>query len=224
MLTLGHAQGFAHPYLLIALLVIVGGGVAVYSGSRHIAGLVLGTKTRKENIYQNRSTGIKVTIVSPNSSWDMMEYLCKTLEECEKSSTSGKWWTTVSGAPTAADGYEVSVERSADWGAYNYIRFSVKSANGIQLVLQATKGTSAISDLSSFYNSYHICCARSKLVDIFLMQVISKSSLLWEYLSTEQKGLVEDGELLIEQAHKMPTACPTTHIWFFPFLKRTRVF
>lgn len=51
------------------------------------------------------------------------------------------------------------------------------------------------------------------------MQVIPRNSVLWEYLSSEQKGLVEDGELLTEYAHKMPHGVSDFSYLVFPFSK-----
>jgi len=51
------------------------------------------------------------------------------------------------------------------------------------------------------------------------MQVIARNSVLWEYLSSEQRGLVEDGELLVEQAHKMPHGVSDYSYLVFPFSK-----
>lgn len=51
------------------------------------------------------------------------------------------------------------------------------------------------------------------------MQVIPRNSLLWSYLSLEQRGLIEDGELLLEQAHKMPRGVSDFSYLVFPFSK-----
>lgn len=51
------------------------------------------------------------------------------------------------------------------------------------------------------------------------MQLISRNSVLWEYLSSEQKGLVEDGELLVEYARKMPQGLSDYSYMVFPFSK-----
>ncbi|MFA5776029.1 MAG: hypothetical protein WC988_00470 [Patescibacteria group bacterium] len=51
------------------------------------------------------------------------------------------------------------------------------------------------------------------------MQVIPRDSVLWEYLSSEQKGLVEDGEFLMEQVHKMPHGVSDYSYLVFPFSK-----
>jgi len=137
-------RGFAHPYLLIAILAVV--GVAVFLGSRNLVGLVLGAKARSENIYQYRTNGIKVTVISPSSSWDLTEYLCDTKEQCQESATSGKWWAMVSGAPTTEDGHEVFIEKAVGWNGYGFIRLGVKSLNGIPYRLLGTQETFAIVD------------------------------------------------------------------------------
>ncbi len=125
------SKGFAHPYLIIAVLVIVGAGIAFFTGSPNLAGLVLGAKTRKENVYQNKVDGLKVTVISPKASWDLVQYVCKSRDECEKSATSGKWWATVSGAPTNDDGHEVFIEKASGWGDYTYFKVYAKSSAGV---------------------------------------------------------------------------------------------
>jgi len=142
-------KGFASPYLLIVALVVIGVGVAVFAGSKNFAGLVLGAKTRSENIYQYKTNGIKVTVISPSSSWDLTEYLCDTKEQCQTSSTSGKWWATVSGAPTTEDGHEVFIEKAAGWTGYGFLRLEVKSPNGVLYRLLDTQETSAFVDTTA---------------------------------------------------------------------------
>jgi len=51
------------------------------------------------------------------------------------------------------------------------------------------------------------------------MQLIPRNTLLWAYLSPEQKGLIEDGELLLEHAHKMPHGVSDFSYLVFPFSK-----
>jgi hypothetical protein len=51
------------------------------------------------------------------------------------------------------------------------------------------------------------------------MQVLARNSVLWEYLSPEQQGLVQDGELLMDQAHKMPHGVTDYSYLVFPFSK-----
>lgn len=114
--------------MILAVLVIVGIGAAVFADSQNLTGLVLGAKSRKENIYQNKTDGLKVTIISPDSSWDLMQYLCKTRDGCSESPTSGKWWATVSGAATTEDGHEVFIEKSEGWADYEFLKVVVRKA------------------------------------------------------------------------------------------------
>lgn len=131
------SKGFAHPYLIVAVLAVVGVVFAVFTSSSKLAGFVLGSRTYDLDTYQNKVEGLKVTVLSPTSSWDLMQYLCKTREECEKSQTSGKWWATVSGAPTTEDGHEVFIEKSPDWEGYGFLKVIVKQANPSNRYLDA---------------------------------------------------------------------------------------
>ena len=120
------SRGFAHPYLLVAVLVVVGVVFAVFTSSAKLAGFVLGSRTYDLAPYQTKVDGLKVTVLSPTLAWDLMQYLCKTQEECEKSQTSGKWWATVSGAPTTEDGHEVFIEKSPGWEGYGFLKVMVR--------------------------------------------------------------------------------------------------
>lgn len=51
------------------------------------------------------------------------------------------------------------------------------------------------------------------------MQVIARNTVLWNYLSSEQRGLVSDGELLLDFAHKMPHGVSDYCYLVFPFSK-----
>lgn len=51
------------------------------------------------------------------------------------------------------------------------------------------------------------------------MQGLARKSVLWDYLTAEQRGLIEDGELLVEQAHKMPHGVSDYSYLVFPFSK-----
>lgn len=142
-------KGFAHPYLMLAVVVIIGAGAAVLAGNGNLVGLVLGTRTQKENVYQNKTDGLNVTVISPKSSWDLVQYLCSTREECEKSPTSGKWWATVSGAPTGPDGHEVFIQRSDGWGAYPFIKVYAKSTNGAVYRVQGSTNPYFITETTA---------------------------------------------------------------------------
>jgi len=144
------SKGFAHPYVLIVALVLIGAGVAVFTGSQNLSGLVLGAKNRKENIYQDNTNGFKVTVISKNTSWDLLQYLCKTREECETSVTSGKWWATISGAATTKDGHEVFIERSDNWADYRFLKIAVREAGlGKSYLVPDSSGQYYLYDLSA---------------------------------------------------------------------------
>jgi len=51
------------------------------------------------------------------------------------------------------------------------------------------------------------------------MQLVARNSVLWEYLTPEQQGLIQDGELLLTQAHKMPRGVSDFSYLVFPFSK-----
>jgi hypothetical protein len=119
-------RGFAQPLLLIVALVVAGIGVAVFVGSKNLVGTVLGVKTRSENNYRYKTDGIKVTVISPDASWDLTEYLCDSVEQCQKSTTSGKWWATISGGPTTEDGHDVFIEIADGWKDAKFLKVAVK--------------------------------------------------------------------------------------------------
>jgi hypothetical protein len=149
-------KGFAQPYLIVAVLVVIGAGVAVFAGSQNLAGLVLGTKTRNENIYQNRVDGLKVIVISPNASWDLLQYVCKTRDECETSPTSGRWWATVSGAPTTEDGHEVFIEKSPGWAGYGFLKVAVRQTGSSDIYLDPDIGGNYYTQDLTIYGSSSI--------------------------------------------------------------------
>lgn len=70
-------------------------------------------------------SGFSVSVVSDSSTWDLVEYLCKTADECLSSLTAGRRLGTVSGGAT--DLHEVVVEYSPEWQEYDYIKYYVRS-------------------------------------------------------------------------------------------------
>jgi len=134
------SKGFAQPLMLLVALVAIGAGMAVFAGSKNLIGAVLGAKTRSENLYQNKASGVKVTVISPKSSWDLTEYLCDTKEQCERSATSGKWWSTLSGASTTEDGHEVFIEKAESWNQYEFLKIVVKEAGPESVYMSSSIG------------------------------------------------------------------------------------
>ena len=51
------------------------------------------------------------------------------------------------------------------------------------------------------------------------MILIQRASLLWQYLSSEQKGLIEDGEILLDSSHNVSRGLSDYSYLVFPFSK-----
>ncbi|KKS16347.1 MAG: hypothetical protein UU77_C0054G0006 [candidate division WWE3 bacterium GW2011_GWC1_41_7] len=71
-----------------------------------------------------RKPGFGVEIVSLGGTWDLVEFLCTTLEECTKSAVSGKRSGSVSGGTTQS--HEVVVQAKPEWKEYQYIKYLVR--------------------------------------------------------------------------------------------------
>jgi hypothetical protein len=63
-------------------------------------------------------------VVSGVGTWDLVEYLCESLDECTDSAYSGKRWGTLSGG--SSTGHEVVVEATKEWEDYEYIKYFVR--------------------------------------------------------------------------------------------------
>lgn len=69
--------------------------------------------------------GFSVSVSTDVETWDLVEYLCNTREECLESISSGRRLGTVSGGPTEL--HEVFVEYMPSWNDYSYIKYYVRS-------------------------------------------------------------------------------------------------
>ena len=69
--------------------------------------------------------GFSVSVKSSSSTWDLLEYLCVSVDECTNTLNSGRRLGTVSGGKT--DLHEVVVEYSPEWDSYDYVKYFVKS-------------------------------------------------------------------------------------------------
>lgn len=118
-------KGYSVPLFLIVTLVVL--TVPAYywvstnqlnvSASRDIRGAASTGNSHS-------APGFSVSIVSASPTWDLVEYLCKSQEECSTSLTSGRRLGTVSGGET--EFHEVIVEYSAEWQDYKYIKYFVR--------------------------------------------------------------------------------------------------
>jgi hypothetical protein len=119
-------KGYSVPLIIILVLGLL--AVPAYywtttnsvnfSSSKTVKGI-----STTGNIYA--SPGFSVSVTSNAETWDLVEYLCKTLEDCTSSLNSGSRWGTISGGKT--DLHEVVVESSQDWDDYKYIKYYVRS-------------------------------------------------------------------------------------------------
>lgn len=136
-------RGFARPFILIVSLILIGLPVAfiAYSNSssasefvnRNILKVLGNDDVKGANITSDNYSkpGFSINIIS-SGTWNLQEYLCKTLEECNKSLTSGKNIGSISGAKTD-DVKEIRIVSTAEWGEYQYIKYFVRSWNsGLQ--------------------------------------------------------------------------------------------
>lgn len=69
---------------------------------------------------EGKSPGISVSVISDAPSWDLMAYLCSSVEACLISLSSGKRLSTVSSGSTELKDVELSY--SKDWESYPYLK------------------------------------------------------------------------------------------------------
>jgi hypothetical protein len=119
-------KGYSVPLVLIIVLVLFSVPLFYWvtsndfnaSASRNIRGA-----TTSNNV--NERPGFSVNITSTSQTWDLVEYLCRTQEECTTSLTSGRRLGTISGGQT--DLHQVIVEHTKEWDGYKYIKLYVRS-------------------------------------------------------------------------------------------------
>lgn len=136
-------KGFALPVVLIVTLVLVLPVVFwIANNDVNLASStdVKGTSTIKDPYAK---PGFSVSIMSKNSPWELVEYLCEEKEICTKSLTSGKRWGSVSG--DKSDLHQILVETSPTWNGYKYMKFYVKTP--------LSNNHLAVLDLGSFPES-----------------------------------------------------------------------
>lgn len=116
-------KGFAVPLMLIVVLLILAVPAYYIISSLPTSSSDIRGASSEGNI--NDRPGFSVSITSTSSTWDLVEYLCGSLDECTTSLTSGRRWGTVSGGQT--DLHDVVVEYSDEWSNYEYIKYFVRS-------------------------------------------------------------------------------------------------
>lgn len=114
--------------ILIAFLVALPITFWVVSKSLSEDASVKGAATIEE---QNAKPGFLVNIVANSGGWELVEYVCTSLDQCTSSATSGSRWASVGGGQTA--GHQVVVDYSGDLESYTYMKLLVKSGWGDSL-------------------------------------------------------------------------------------------
>src|SRR3990167_475101 len=112
-------KGLSMPLvLIIVLLLALPVGYFIYAKNTQ-SDNVKGT-----SVEAARKPGFGVEIISVGGTWDLVEYLCTSMDECTKSALSGKRWGSVSGGTTQS--HEVVVQANSEWKNYEYIKYLVR--------------------------------------------------------------------------------------------------
>jgi hypothetical protein len=136
-------KGFARPLLLILLFLVIALPLTYKVVSNRI------NSTKSENVKGsssvNEKPGFSVRIVSADGTWELIQYVCVTQEECTSGLTSGKRVGSVGGGATELQ--EIFVPTAPEWKDYKYIKYFVKPG------WSSTQRVFKISDLGTFANS-----------------------------------------------------------------------
>lgn len=157
--------GYSLGIVIIIGALLLGGALAAYSSFKT---QVLGATSQKPaDSFYSRQSGVLVKVTSPKNSWNLEQFLCKTLQECLQSEKSGQWWASVSGAATDQNGHEVVIESSSSWQDYKFMKFipsSVSSAASMSLETE-------LEILNSFDGSYTVAPSEE---GFYIVEFISK--------------------------------------------------
>jgi hypothetical protein len=114
-------NGFAVPVVLIF--------VAIFLLMPLVFWWVSSRNSRKEDVKGAETSatsqkGTYIQVTSQSGTWDLLEYLCKTKDECVSGLEAGKKWEGVSGGNT--EGHTVNISYSDLWEGYNYLKVFVR--------------------------------------------------------------------------------------------------
>jgi hypothetical protein len=118
-------KGFSSTLILIIIALLLVLPIALWVSFNKIS-----SSLSKESVKGASSStiyakpGFSVKVVSKGGGWDLFQYLCKTIEECEISVDSGKRGGTVSGG--SVDSKEIIIGFDPSWSEYKYIKYYVK--------------------------------------------------------------------------------------------------
>ncbi len=122
-------KGFSVPMILVVLTLVVSVSAIswVYFNRTSVepAPTVKGASTFNAD---TSKPGLGVTVTSKNGTWDLVEYACKTLEECTASLEGGKKFSTFGGG--TVNSFLVVMPYSPELDEYTYVKYFVKSSFG----------------------------------------------------------------------------------------------
>ncbi len=116
-------KGFAQPLLVIAFIAFVGlsGALWLLNSDFLSNDNVKGTST---DVQASEKPGLVVDVTCSGGTWELIQYLCKTEEECNSSLTSGKRIGSIGGGE--ADSQKITIPTAPNWNEYKYIKVFVK--------------------------------------------------------------------------------------------------
>ncbi len=120
-------KGYSVPIVIIAivLFLLLPLSLFVYKNNFNLSSTPKSVKGASVEGDGFSRPGFSVTISSKNGNWDLVEYLCKSIDECNQSLYSGVRWGVTSGGAT--ENHEVVIE-NGEWEKYSYIKYFVRPA------------------------------------------------------------------------------------------------
>ena len=133
-------KGYARPLLLVLLFLVIALPLTYKAVSNRITSIK--SESVKGVSSANDKPGFSVGVVSSEGTWELIQYVCLTQEECTFNLTSGKRVGSVGGGVTILQ--EVFVPTAPEWKDYKYIKFFVKPGWG------SAERAFTISELGTF--------------------------------------------------------------------------
>uniref|UniRef100_A0A7C4XNM5 Uncharacterized protein n=1 Tax=candidate division WWE3 bacterium TaxID=2053526 RepID=A0A7C4XNM5_UNCKA len=115
-------RGISAPLLLILIAGLIVGSFFVYKISKNPQNNVYGVNTQADN----SEMGLQISVVSGNTSWEMLKYLCVSESDCLESLDAGRRLSKLSGSPTELR--DVSVVPEDFWKEFKFLKVYVRSS------------------------------------------------------------------------------------------------
>lgn len=118
-------RGFSALILITIVSVLLAVPAYLYASGNLVGLKSVATDVKGASTKASTGSGFNVFITSQSPTWDLVEYLCTSKEECLTSLNSGRRFGTVSGGET--DLHEVVLSYTPEWGNYKYVKYYVRS-------------------------------------------------------------------------------------------------